>query len=48
MRMKRNNYATTVEIHVGEFTTKTSFWPEVLETLKETDVRKIQSKVDEV
>jgi hypothetical protein len=36
--MTRNSYATIVEIHVGEFGTTTSFWPKVLETVKETNV----------
>jgi hypothetical protein len=33
---------------VGEFATKTSFWPEVLETASETGIREIRNKADEV
>jgi hypothetical protein len=42
----RNSYGTTMEIHVGEFMT-TSFWPEVLVTMKEISVSKILIKANE-
>jgi hypothetical protein len=44
----RNSYVTIVEIRVADFTTMTSFWPQVLEIIRETYIREIWSKVDEV
>jgi hypothetical protein len=44
----RNSYVTTVRTRVSEFPTMTSFWLEVLETVKETGVNDVLIKVEEV
>jgi hypothetical protein len=44
----RNYYTFTVGIRMGEFASKTSFWPEVLETASEIRVREIWNKANEV
>jgi hypothetical protein len=44
----RNSYASTMGIHMGKFATKISFWPEVSEIVRVSNVSKIQTKADDV
>jgi hypothetical protein len=44
----RNSYVSTLGICVGESTTTSSFWPKVLEAVKDTGSSEIYSKADEV
>jgi hypothetical protein len=44
----RNCYMSTLGIRVGEFATTSSFWPKVLEAVKESAASEIWSKADEV
>jgi hypothetical protein len=44
----RNSYVSTLGIRVGESTTTSSFWPKVLEAVKDTGSSEIRSKADEV